>query len=59
MTEHALNHRFRRVRAQALVIQEGRKAGFDIKDLATEEKVLPVTQESVDKNSMTTPLDFQ
>ena len=58
MTEHALNHRFRRVRAQAVVINEARQHGFDIKNLATDEKHLPATQESVDKDSMTAPLEI-
>ena len=48
MTEHALNHRFRRYRAETLIIREGRKAGFDPKDLPTEG--LPNTQEAVGKN---------
>lgn len=54
MTEHALNHRFRKIRAQALLIKEGRMAGFDMKHLAVEENELPSTKESVHKDSTST-----
>ncbi|KAM5342632.1 hypothetical protein ACJ41O_013598 [Fusarium nematophilum] len=52
MTEHALNHRFRRVRAQANIIQVGREQGLDIKDLTTDENVLPGTQGSIEKRNI-------
>lgn len=55
MTEHALNHRFRRLRAHAVVVQEGRAQGLDLKDLEIDEKKLPATQEKVDKNSTLPP----
>lgn len=51
MTEAALNHRFRRLRAEALIISEGRKQGFDMKDLCMSDD-LPRIQGGVDKNSM-------
>jgi hypothetical protein len=51
MSEHALNHRFRRLRAQAVIVREGRKEGFDMKDMIPDGD-LPVTQEAVEKNSM-------
>lgn len=51
MSKDALNHRFRRLRAQAKIIQSGREQGYDMKDL-DEEKNLPGTQESVDHKSM-------
>lgn len=51
MTEHALNHRFRRVRAQASIISEARARGLDIKELSTDENILPATQGAIDKNS--------
>lgn len=50
MSEHALNHRFRRVRAQVLIIQEGRKSGRDMKDLDVGEH-LPTTKDAVETNS--------
>ncbi|EEU44285.1 uncharacterized protein NECHADRAFT_84664 [Fusarium vanettenii 77-13-4] len=56
MTEHALNHRFRRVRAQASIISEGRARGLDIKELSTDENILPATQGAIDKNSTAFPL---
>ncbi|KAL6881596.1 hypothetical protein J3F83DRAFT_66586 [Trichoderma novae-zelandiae] len=51
MSEHALNHRFRRLRAQVLIVREGRKKGFDMKDMAPDGD-LPVTQEAVEKNNI-------
>lgn len=51
MTEHALNHRFRRVRAQASIISEARARRLDIKELSTDENILPATQGGIDKNS--------
>lgn len=53
MTEHALNHRFRRLRAHCTIIREGRKEGLDMKDLLLD---LPDKQEAVDKNSTRTLL---
>ncbi|POR35038.1 Uncharacterized protein TPAR_04779 [Tolypocladium paradoxum] len=51
MTEHALNHRFRRLRAQATIIRMARLEGRDMKDMLTYED-LPTTQEAVDKNNI-------
>ncbi|KAM4056077.1 hypothetical protein HRG_002999 [Hirsutella rhossiliensis] len=51
MTEHALNHRFRRLRAQALIIHEARAAGLDMKDMMAPDD-LPNTKEAVDKNNI-------
>ncbi|EQL00973.1 hypothetical protein OCS_03315 [Ophiocordyceps sinensis CO18] len=50
MTEHALNHRFRRLRAQALIVHEARRVGLDIKEMMAPDD-LPNTKEAVDKNS--------
>lgn len=50
MTEHALNHRFRRLRAQALIVHEARAVGLDMKDMMTPDD-LPNTKEAVEKNS--------
>lgn len=50
MTEAALNHRFRRLRAEALVITEGRSKGFDMKGLKLGDD-MPRIQGDVDKNS--------
>lgn len=50
MSDHALNHRFRRLRAQAVIIRAGREKGFDMKDLI-DEKDLPGTQEAVNHQS--------
>ncbi|KAH8733360.1 hypothetical protein BGZ61DRAFT_528665 [Ilyonectria robusta] len=52
MTDHALNHRFRRLRAQAIVIRDGRAQGFDMKDMSTDDNFLPKTQENVDKHNI-------
>ncbi|KAH6611063.1 hypothetical protein Trco_001083 [Trichoderma cornu-damae] len=51
MTEHALNHRFRRLRAQSVIVREGRRQGFDPKDMR-QDGDLPVTQEAVEKNNI-------
>lgn len=51
MTGNALNHRFRHLKAEALIIDEGRKQGFDMKNLAFEGN-LPATQSAVDINGM-------
>lgn len=51
MTEHALNHRFRIIRAQCGIIRDGLAAGFDMKDLPVEPSGNPRTIEAVDKNS--------
>jgi hypothetical protein len=50
MSENALNHRFRRLRAEAVIIHEGRKQGIDMKALPFEGD-LPATQGAVDKES--------
>ncbi|CAH0053384.1 unnamed protein product [Clonostachys solani] len=50
MTEDALNHRFRRLRAEAVIIRHGRDAGFDMKHLSLED--LPKTQATVEKNNI-------
>ncbi|KAF4970666.1 hypothetical protein FZEAL_9991 [Fusarium zealandicum] len=52
MTEHALNHRFRRVRAQANIVSVAREQGLDMKDLSTDENILPSTQGAIDKNNI-------
>ncbi|KAG5975718.1 hypothetical protein E4U55_007593 [Claviceps digitariae] len=52
MSEHALNHRFRKIRAQSLVIKLGRERGFDMRDLCVDENKLPSTQEAVDQKNI-------
>ncbi|PNY26084.1 Uncharacterized protein TCAP_03981 [Tolypocladium capitatum] len=51
MTEHALNHRFRRLRVQAVIIRGARSEGRDMKDMLTSED-LPTTQEAVDRKNI-------
>ncbi|KAM3447010.1 hypothetical protein MY3296_009133 [Beauveria thailandica] len=51
MAEHALNHRFRHIRAQTDVILKGRKANLDVKNLTTDKSCLPKTVCAVDKKS--------
>lgn len=51
MTEHALNHRFRKVRASVEIIHTARAQGRDMKGLSTDENLLPSTQAAIDKNS--------
>jgi hypothetical protein len=53
MTDHALNHRFRKVRATVSIIHAAREQGLDVKDLTTDENLLPTTQGAIDKNSTT------
>jgi hypothetical protein len=55
MTEHALNHRFRKLRAQAVMIQEARQIGLDMKNMTTDESLLPTTQDRIDKRSRIFP----
>ncbi|KAG5931135.1 hypothetical protein E4U53_001936 [Claviceps sorghi] len=52
MSEHALNHRFRKIRAQSLVIKLGRERGFDMRHLCVDENKLPSTQEAVDQTNI-------
>ncbi|KAK7427923.1 hypothetical protein QQZ08_005536 [Neonectria magnoliae] len=52
MTDNALNHRFRRLRAQAIIIRDGRAIGLDMKDLSTDDNLLPKTQETVLKTNI-------
>ncbi|KAG6236850.1 hypothetical protein E4U25_003274 [Claviceps purpurea] len=52
MSEHALNHRFRKIRAQSLVIKTGRERGFDMRDLCVDDNELPSTKEGVDKKNI-------
>ncbi|CAJ0554211.1 Ff.00g127230.m01.CDS01 [Fusarium sp. VM40] len=52
MTDHALNHRFRKVRATVNIINDARVQGLDIKDLTTDENLLPSTQAAIDKNNI-------
>lgn len=50
MTPDALNHRFRKLRAEAVIVNEARsQGGYDMRDLPTEN--LPKTQQAVDKKS--------
>ncbi|TWU77599.1 hypothetical protein ED733_007856 [Metarhizium rileyi] len=51
MTEHALNHRFRRLKTQALVIRLGREQGLDMRRLAVEDN-MPAAQDAVDRNNI-------
>lgn len=51
MTDHALNHRFRKVRAATNIISIARAQGYDMKDMSTDENLLPSTQQGIDKNS--------
>ncbi|KAL4726056.1 hypothetical protein ACLX1H_006732 [Fusarium chlamydosporum] len=52
MTEHALNHRFRKVRASTQLIHIARAQGFDMKDLTADENLLPSTQQAIDKKNI-------
>ncbi|RCI08617.1 hypothetical protein L249_4865 [Ophiocordyceps polyrhachis-furcata BCC 54312] len=51
ISEHAVNHRFRPIRAQAAIIREARAQGLDIKDLLSQDE-LPATQEAIDKQNI-------
>ncbi|PHH63459.1 hypothetical protein CDD81_5838 [Ophiocordyceps australis] len=51
MTEHALNHRFRRLRTQAAIIRAARGTTLDMKDLAVSDD-LPCTIEAIEKNNI-------
>ncbi|KAG5916727.1 hypothetical protein E4U42_007527 [Claviceps africana] len=52
MSEHALNHRFRKIRAQSLIIKLGREVGFDMRHLCVDENKLPSTKEAVDQKNI-------
>lgn len=54
MTENALNHRFRRLRAQAVLIREAAKQNLDMKNLDPDENSLPGTQGDIDVSRTTT-----
>lgn len=61
MTENALNHRFRRLRAQSVLIREAAKKNYDMKNLDPDENNLPGTQGEIDLSRTTTPsppIDF-
>ncbi|KJZ80530.1 hypothetical protein HIM_00380 [Hirsutella minnesotensis 3608] len=51
MTEHALNHRFRRLRAQAHIIHLARPQGYDMKNMMNVDD-LPTTKEAVEVNNI-------
>ncbi|KAG9255286.1 uncharacterized protein F5Z01DRAFT_635570 [Emericellopsis atlantica] len=53
LTKDALNHRFRRLRAEAVIIAEARQQGLDMKNLDSSDS-LPTAQKDVDKSSMRT-----
>jgi hypothetical protein len=54
LSEDALNHRWRRLRAETTIVREGRAKGLDLKNLPVSED-LPKKQGEVDKNSMHLP----
>jgi hypothetical protein len=54
MTEDALNHRFRRLRAESTIIREARTEGLDMRDFIVSES-LPKTINQVDKKSTRFP----
>ncbi|KAL7925318.1 hypothetical protein ACQKWADRAFT_219196 [Trichoderma austrokoningii] len=51
MTEHALNHRFRRLRAHVAIVREGRGKGLDPKNIAADAD-LPNTIDAVDTKNI-------
>ncbi|GFP55225.1 hypothetical protein TASIC1_0005008300 [Trichoderma asperellum] len=51
MTEHALNHRFRRLKAQVVIVREGRSKGFDPKNICADGD-LPNTIDAVDTKNI-------
>ncbi|KAJ6781105.1 hypothetical protein PWT90_00686 [Aphanocladium album] len=51
MTDNALNHRFRLIRAQSEIITVARGANLDMKYLSVDESALPKTVGAIDKNS--------
>jgi hypothetical protein len=51
MTEDALNHRFRRLRAESTIIREARTEGLDMRDFIVSES-LPKTINQVDKKNI-------
>ncbi|KAK2603705.1 hypothetical protein QQS21_004081 [Conoideocrella luteorostrata] len=52
MTEHALNHRFRKIRAHGSIIKLAREEGYDMRSLSVDENSLPSTKEAVDKQNI-------
>lgn len=59
MTEHALNHRFRYIRAQCEIIWQGREAKLDMKDLPRDDNALPKTVGAIDKKSTQSILSYR
>ena len=55
MTDDALNHRFRRLRAESTIIRAARPEGLDMRDLPVSE-ALPKAIGAVEKNSTRLPL---
>ncbi|KAK1243579.1 hypothetical protein MKX08_001717 [Trichoderma sp. CBMAI-0020] len=51
MTEHALNHRFRRLKAQVVIVREGRSKGLDPKNIHADGD-LPATIDAVDTKNI-------
>ncbi|KAI6782897.1 uncharacterized protein J7T54_002056 [Emericellopsis cladophorae] len=51
MTKDALNHRFRRLRAEAVIIAEARQQGLDMKNLDSSDS-LPTAQKDVDRSNI-------
>lgn len=54
MTDHALNHRFRRLKAHVVIVREGRDKGLDPKNIRADGD-LPATIDAVDTKSMPGP----
>ncbi len=51
MTDHALQHRFRRLRAQSTIIREARLQKLDMKNMERDDNSLPKSIDAVDKQS--------
>lgn len=58
LTENALNHRFRRLKALNVIIREAREQKLDLVNLTCEENKLPNAQDKVDVKSTSFLLSF-
>ncbi|RDA94407.1 hypothetical protein CP533_2229 [Ophiocordyceps camponoti-saundersi (nom. inval.)] len=51
VSENAINHRFRPIRAQASIVRQARGQGIDIKDMLSQEQ-LPTTLDAIDEKNI-------
>jgi hypothetical protein len=55
MTEFSLQHRFRHLKSQSQIINDGLAAGLDPANMVVDDKMLPKDQNKIDKKSTDPP----